>query len=202
MNVKESIRPFFTAHYATLTLNTFAMKRLTLTMSIMLFFIATIAVACEPPTKNAYLENFKEFVDKIGETHKDMSNSDWEKAKEHYDKFTGEWYKKFKDDFTRNEKDLIHEYKLKFNYYHTLHKVGNTIDTLISSECTKEVVGELEQELQSLESTLEAAGGAAEELSKELGKELEVALDKFSEHTGKFIEEVQKATEEYIEAIK
>ena len=202
MNVKESIRTFLQQVTRIIDFKHFAMKRLTLTMSIMLFFIATIAVACEPPTKNAYLDNFKEFVDKIGETHKDMSNSDWEKAKEHYDKFTGEWYKKFRDDFTRNEKDLIHEYKLKFNYYHTLHKVGNTIDTLISGEGTKETVREFEQELQSLESALEGAEGAAEELGKELGKEIEGALEKFSEHTGKFIEDLQKATEEYLEAIK
>lgn len=174
------------------------MKRLTLTMSIMLFFIATIAIACEPPTKKAYLENFKEFVDKIGETHKDMSNSDWKKAKEHYDKFNGEWYEKFKDDFTRNEKNDINEYKLKFNYHHTLHKVGNTVDTIISGKGTKATVRELESELQRLEEALDGAEGTAEEL----GKEIEGVLEKFSEHTGKFIEDLQKVTEEYLESIK
>lgn len=181
------------------------MKRLTLTMSIMLFFISTIAVACEPPTKKAYLENFKEFVDRIDETHKDMSNSDWKKAKEHYDKFNGEWYEKFKDKLTQEEKDKILLYKSDFKFHYTLHKASNSLNELLNSETTKENIRELKSEIDNLLSEIKNEDNATEleniieEKVKEIATFFESREDNYEESIEQFTQKASEAIDKFIQ---
>ena len=61
--------------------------------------IAIIATSCSTPlNKESYLKKFDAFVSEVSENCKTYSDKDWEKKTEKYEKFSGEWYEKFKND--------------------------------------------------------------------------------------------------------
>ena len=77
--------------------------------------IILLVVNCSTPlSKENYLEKFDAFISKVSENYKTYSAKDWEKKTEKFEKFSSEWYEKFKDDFIWQEKVKITINKTKF----------------------------------------------------------------------------------------
>lgn len=84
---------------------------------IVLIVFPAILFSCSAPfTKEAYLEKYENFIDRVSSEHSSFAESDWEEADEMFDKFNNEWYNKFEDELTWKEEILIK--KLAAHYYY------------------------------------------------------------------------------------
>ena len=83
---------------------------------ILLFIIGVILItACTRPySKESYLEEYKEFIQKVEKNYSDYSEKDWIKSDNKYKIFNEKWYKIFSNDLTWKEEILITRYS--FNY--------------------------------------------------------------------------------------
>lgn len=83
---------------------------------LLLFFTLT---ACAPSSKEKYMIQYKEFINKVSENHHKYTIRDWKKIDEEYKKFNEKWYKKYKEDFTWKDEILIGKYTATYNLLKT-----------------------------------------------------------------------------------
>ena len=57
-----------------------------------------LLVACAPATKDAYLSDYKAFIERVGEERDGYSDAKWEAVKVEYNRYSDEWYKKFESE--------------------------------------------------------------------------------------------------------
>ena len=155
-----------------------------------LLIVALILGSCgAPDTKKAYLEKFEAFVADVSRSCKTYSEKDWEKAVEKYEKYAGEWYDKFKDDFTIKDKFKITGYHAKFNYCRTLDKAVTDIQQLFESINVKKIKDQIQYYIDNdmddgLKKLVEEAGKAGSEAKRAVDKvldELDVDIKKLDE---------------------
>lgn len=79
-----------------------------------LLLLCTLS-SCSPYSKDAYMKKYQEFISTTQKNYKKYTENDWEKANSEYERFTGEWYKKFENDFTWKEELTLKKYKLQYN---------------------------------------------------------------------------------------
>lgn len=138
-----------------------------------------------PMSKESYLKKFDGFVSEVANNHKTYSEKDWQKKDEKYEKFSGEWYEKFKDDFTLKERLKITTNIAKYQYYSKLSQAKSTIKEMLEAFNAKEmkenvqslVNSGMEAELKQLYEEARKAGKAAEEALTEILNELQVNID-------------------------
>ena len=155
---------------------------------VLLVFALLFGACGAPDTKEAYLEKFEAFVEDVTRSYKSYSDEDWKKAVEKYEKFAGEWYDKFKDDFTIKEKLNITGYHTKFNVCRAMKKTATEIRELFESLDVNEIRKQIhyyidnnmQDDLKKLVDEAGKAGKEAEKAVKEILKELN-ADDKKSE---------------------
>jgi hypothetical protein len=79
------------------------------------FLLLSFLFSCSAPdTKEAYIENFEQFVDNVEVNYKTYDEGDWKEANEKFEKFTGEWYSKFENDFTLSDEIVIKGLEARF----------------------------------------------------------------------------------------
>ena len=161
-----------------------------------LLVVAFVLGACDAPqTKEAYMEKYEAFVDDVSKNCKEYSDKDWEKAVEKYEKFVGEWYNKFKDDFSTRENLKLAALKVRFNACRAFDKAASGIKQLFESinadKIKKQIQyyidNDMDDDLKQLVEEAEKAGSEAKKAVEKILDELDVDiknLDKESE-TGK-----------------
>ena len=78
-----------------------------------LILISFFIISCSSPqSKESYMKDFGNFMTEVNAD----SEKDWDKLDEKYDKFSGDWYNKFKDDFTIKDHLIIKKYQLQYNF--------------------------------------------------------------------------------------
>jgi len=151
-----------------------------------ILFIAIMVFSCSTPlSKESYLKKFEAFTAKVSDKGESYSKKDWIKATERYEKFSGEWYEKFKDDFTWQEKLKITGLKTKFQYYRVLYQSTAAIKDLLNALNIKDIKEKIqyyinhnmENDLSQLYNEAIKAGGAAEKAVMEILKELQVNIE-------------------------
>lgn len=151
-----------------------------------ILIISMLVVSCSTPlSKEGYLEKFETFVSEVAEKHDTYSDKEWAKKTEKYEKFSGEWYEKFKNDFTWQEKLKITGFQTKFHYYKVLNQSSSAIKELLTALNFKEikekvqyyVKNDMEDDLNLLYEEARKAGGAAEKAVMEILKELQVNIE-------------------------
>ena len=69
-----------------------------------------------PANKEVYLEKFEKFIETVEKGHEQYTEDDWQWADKRFEKFSGEWYRKFKGEYTLEDqiriKGLIVTYKM------------------------------------------------------------------------------------------
>jgi hypothetical protein len=85
-------------------------------------------------SKDAYMEKYKAFMTEVGKNYKSSTETEWTKTVERYDRFTGEWYNKFRDDFTAVEKITLTRYQVQFNIYRVARTSKSVINALIGEQ--------------------------------------------------------------------
>ena len=145
-----------------------------------------MAVSCSTPlSKESYLKKYETFVSDVSENYESYTGKDWTKKTERYEKFSGEWYEKFKNDFTWQEKLKITGLETKFQYYRFLGQSSSTIKDLLKALNIKEIKekvqyyikNDMESDLNQLYEEARKAGGAAEKAVMGILKELQVDIE-------------------------
>ena len=158
------------------------MKKLHCISVALLVFVAT---SCSTPmSKESYLEKFDAFVSEISKDYKTYSDKEWEKKTEEFEKFSGSWYEKFKDDFTLRENLKITAYTAKFQYYKTLSQSSSAFKELLDifnvnewKEKAQSCINTVEADLNHLSEEIIKAGNAAEETLSEIFKDWQVDIE-------------------------
>ena len=155
-----------------------------------LLVVAFVLGACDAPeTKEAYMEKFEAFVDDVAKNSKEYSDRDWEKVAEKYEKFVGEWYDKFKNDFTTREKINLTALKVRFNACRAFDKVAGEVKKLFESinvdKIKKQIQyyidNDMDDDLKQLIEEAEKAGSEAEKAVEKILEELGVDKKKLEE---------------------
>lgn len=97
------------------------------------FSLIVFLSSCAPMTKEAYLQDYEEFINEVSKESSKYSESDWQEVDEKFDKFANEWYKKFEDEFTWKEDLIISKYKVQYNLYRHKQKASEFLGELFGS---------------------------------------------------------------------
>ncbi|MDR1973612.1 MAG: hypothetical protein LBQ31_02940 [Bacteroidales bacterium] len=153
-------------------------------------FLACLVIACfvscsAPLSKESYLKKYNTFIVEISEKSKTYDDKEWQIMTEKHEKFSGEWYDKFKDDFTFKEEVAIKAYQAKFYYHRTLNQSTSIIKQLLDSLNIKEmkkqlqyyVDNDMQTDLQKFYNEAKKAGKEAEEAVLEILEELKINIE-------------------------
>ena len=153
---------------------------------ISFFILICLLGACSPMSKESYLKKYDAFMSEVSEKYKNYDDATWKKQTEQHNKFSGEWYEKFSDDLTWQEKLKVTGFRAKFYYYKTLQQSSSSVRELLDGldiDKIKENVqyyinNDMKDALNQLYEEACKAGDAAAEAITEILNELQVNLDK------------------------
>lgn len=121
--------------------------------------LAFLMVACAPSTKQEYLEEYKAFIEDVSENASSYSESDWADKTSEFEKFTGEWYEKFKDELSLGEQMQVTAYAASFGYHKGISSASEIVNGIVDevknglNEAGKEIeniVDDIEKELNQV----------------------------------------------------
>lgn len=91
-----------------------AISRIALYCSAFLLF--SLIFSCAPQSKESYLEDYGKFINDVTEENKNYTDKQWVEMDEKQDKFTGEWYDKFEEDFTFQDLIVLKKNEFQYNF--------------------------------------------------------------------------------------
>lgn len=135
--------------------------------------------SCSPLTKDAYLEQYKSFIDEISSESKSYKESDWKDADEQFKKYDSEWYNKFNDEMSLAEKGTVSYYNLQYVYYRNKGGVKSLYDKYLKNdyeELKKKIKyyqdNQMTDDLKKLQEIAQEAGDSAFSLFNQAIEEL------------------------------
>jgi len=144
-----------------------------------------IVVGCSYYSKESYLKDFEKFITDVSQNYKSYDDKVWDKQTKRYEKFTGEWFEKFKSDFTLQENITITSYKVKFNYFKSSTVIHSFLDTLKVDEIKKKaqyyIDNNMEGDLNQLYEEACKIGGVTEKTVTEILEDLHVNIENLKE---------------------
>jgi hypothetical protein len=152
-------------------------------------FAIACLVACSPRLKEAYMKDFNTFVTEISENYKTYDDKAWESQVKRYEKLSGEWYNKFKDEFTLQDEIVIKANKVKWHYYYNLNATTSTVKQLFESLDVKEMTQQVQHYINN---NMQDDLKKFYEEAKKAGKDAEACLTGILEELNVKIDELQK----------
>jgi hypothetical protein len=145
--------------------------------------------ACSPMSKESYLERFDEFVSEVSNNCKTYDDRAWAKQSKKYEKFSGMWYDRFKDEFTLKDQIRIKANQAKWYYYRNLNETASTIKQLLDAVDIKGmkqkvryyIDNDMQGDLQKFYNDAQKAGKDAKDALEEILKELNVKMDELQQ---------------------
>ena len=158
------------------------MMKLNKTILVLLFIFSILLInSCSAPwSKEEYLDDYASFIDEVASEYKSYTSKDWKKQDAKYAKFNGEWYKKFKKEYTWKEEVILAKYTVQYNIYN----VKGDIDDLFTSvfgtrdEIEKKIKYYVEN---NMEEDLEFLIKQAQEISEATEKLILELIEKYQE---------------------
>lgn len=157
----------------------------------MLLVLFLIAISCSSPSsKENYLEDYEVLIEVVSEKYMHLKGDDWNDYDEQYGKFRNEWYEKFEEEFTLEEKLKIGGLSAKYLYCRNiaseldeyLLRINQEFD-LFKKDIQEYIDNDMEEEIQHLI-----------DISKELGeKEFEKVKKALQELDYEIIDEGEDA---------
>jgi len=148
-----------------------------------IYFFLTIVMlslsSCSTMTKDAYLEQYKSFIDEISSSSQNFKENDWKNADERFKKFDTEWYNDFKDEMSISEKGKTAFYNLQYVYYRNKENAKSIFDKYLNEdyEKLKKKIkyyqdNQMNDDLKKLEEFTKDAGDSAFSMFNKALKEL------------------------------
>ena len=154
-------------------------------IQISLLLLILSLSSCGPQTKEAYLEDYKEFIAHVSEKGAQFSENDWTEANGDYREFSEEWYEKFRDEFTVKESAILWMHGKQYKFYRARYQATNMFSRFMQDdypELKKQmeyyVENDMEDDLNALMEEAKETGDSAVVMMQEILDELEVELQK------------------------
>lgn len=141
--------------------------------------ILIFMTSCLPPSsKEAYLGQFERFVSRVEQNHHNYNKKDWEWAESRFEKYNGEYYLKFRDEFSLEDQIKIKGLILEYYSYRDNKEVGELLRELF-----REDVDEMREKVEEyIENDMDEDLGKLMEGAAEIGdsalKVLEEVIEK------------------------
>ncbi len=84
--------------------------------------------SCTPLNKEDYLERYQRFMDDVSKDYRFFTSEQWQKANEQFELFSNEWYNKYRNQLTLEEKMRLAGYKVKYNGLRAASEIGKLYD--------------------------------------------------------------------------
>ena len=140
-----------------------------------------LLVACAPATKDAYLSDYKAFIERVSEERDGYSDAKWEAVKVEYNRYSDEWYKKFENELTVKERMQVAGYEAKFAYYTAAKKTSEAFDDMMESLRSSDMNGlrsQIEEYVkEDMDDDIEELYKEAKKIGGETLKEVEKIFD-------------------------
>ena len=152
------------------------MRKLFLMLQLLL-----LLVACAPATKEAYLNDYKSFIERVGDERKEYGEAKWAAVRAEYKLYSDEWYKKFEDELTVKERMQVAGYEAKFAYYTAAKKTSEAFDDMMESLRSSDMNGlrsQIEEYVkEDMDDDIEELYKEAKKIGGETLKEVEKIFD-------------------------
>lgn len=149
--------------------------------SVLFVSMVFVMSSCAPQTKESYMENYRQFITEVERDCEGYSEEDWYRADESFDKFRGEYYYLFEDEFDWKDEVVLAKYVVQYNLSKAKGVSKDFFDLYLNDDIDKmkeQVKYYLENEMDDdLEFLLEQAkeiGDSAVSIINEIVEELEI----------------------------
>lgn len=158
------------------------LKKMQTTMirgGVLLLLAFTLTSCMQPTTKEAYLKGFEKFVADVEKNSGKFTESDWKWANKRFSRYTGEYFEKFREEMTLEEKIEVTLLKGRFLANRETSRLGRTVFENLPEEISK--MGEdvkkyldenLEEDLREISKGAREIGDSAVKVVEELLEEL------------------------------
>ena len=137
--------------------------------------------ACAPRTKERYLERFDAFITEVSQNHRTFSERDWERKTAQFERFSGEWFDRFRDDFTLREIASIRVKQVRWHYFRRLNQAPSLLEGLNVRELTRQVQSFISKnnidDLLQLYEEAVRTGREAQDAINEILRELQIDIN-------------------------
>lgn len=96
--------------------------------------VALFVFSCSPQSKESYLKDYKEFISIVIDENMNYTEKEWAEMDKKHEKFTGEWYSKFKNDFTYQELIVLKKYDFQYNFTKVKKKSSTFINSFLKED--------------------------------------------------------------------
>ncbi len=191
------------------------LHKLVILLCTILFFAACNRA---PQTKEAYLEEYGQFMEELEESYAEFDAKDWEKQDAAYELYATEYYEQFSDEMTIGERLRVKGYSIAYNALKQkddwealgdfIEELGNKGEKAIN-QFLEDVGDDTEEVGDLLERVGNIVGDKLERIADEVGEELEDSEDviqRFAKKAGEavedFVEDIEEDVEELEEKLK
>ncbi len=102
---------------------------------ILVVGLVVLMMSClAPNSKEAYLEKFERFINRVEQNHKKYTDKDWEWADGQFQKYNTEWYLKFKDEYTLQDQLKIKGLIIRFYSYKNNEEINEVLNNLFKED--------------------------------------------------------------------
>lgn len=112
-------------------------NRIVAKLMLVIAIIFMVSSCLVPTSKDSYLQDFEKFVDRVKKHHKDYNKKDWKWADSMFEKYSKDWYQKFKNDLTTEEKLEVVKLKLLYRNYKEPDVVHELYKNFIDDDATE-----------------------------------------------------------------
>jgi hypothetical protein len=145
----------------------------------LLYISFFLLISCSPWSKDAYMKDYKSFIDDVSQKSQGYSDEDWKEADNKFKQFDSEWYEKFKDEMSLTEKGTTSFYNLQYVFYRNKEGARTMFDTYMKKdleELKKKIKfykeNQMEDDLKKLEILSREAGDSVFSLFNQALREL------------------------------
>jgi|GEM_PF-1045013 len=111
------------------------MKNSSITSIIISFSVIVLLLSsCQPRSREAYLEDYKEFIVSVREDGQTYDESDWQEVDEEYAELSGEFYETFEPELTVKDKLQIASWNIQYNALKGTKTINDLVDFMIDDE--------------------------------------------------------------------
>ena len=89
--------------------------------------ILLYSCSCLLMTKEAYLNDYKDFITEVSNENSTYTENDWKDADEKFHKYSVECYNRFKDEILWKEQIVLYKYKAQYNLYKYKEDIKNML---------------------------------------------------------------------------
>lgn len=133
-----------------------------------------------PNSKESYIEKFEHFVNRVEQNHKKYNNKDWQWADSQFQKYNGEWYLKFSDEFTVPDQIKIKSLIIRYHSYKNKEDISEILKQLfkddvddVREKVEKYIENDMDEHIDLLLEGATAIGDSAVKVLEDIIRELE-----------------------------